>query len=901
MTNPTSGWDEVPLYIFLFKNPTTPDSGGVRFSVEQRVQRADGRQVFPGGVVYERTIGDHAADTATRDAVRASWRAADEAAQGVAFDGAAWDAWWNIQLSGSVFVRFPASDDPDILQQGYQVTVKEELASGKGKTYVVQPTLAMLSSTPPGLNLGTIEVPPGTPFNPAPIYAKNVAGGVVGLDEDALIPLEFLPEGVGGDVAAADITDATTTGRNVLKAVDAAAARNAIGASSTNAADLTGTLAAARIANGSLALAKLDTDVATQAELDNVAANRTTTTQAAAAAPVQSVAGRTGAVSLAKADVGLGSVDNVSAASLRDRSTHTGTDSLDATTDSASRLAMTAAERSKLAAVASNATANSTDAQLRDRISHTGTQTSSTIADFAEAVQDVVGAVFAGGNVTATYTDNGAGTGTISLAAPAGTTFDPEATRDAIGAALLGAGLITVTINDAGDTITVSTTATANSTDAQLRDPTHTGVTPPAGLGANPDSLALGAFDFVNGLGNWMRRETVWLPEQAALPTPVADRLALLSVDVAGVSSLVLVDQDGTAINPLRDTLLVVRNETGATIPRGALVYQAGVTTSSYGLPALRLPTVALARADVATTSPALGVTTTAIANNSVGRVMIQGMLSGLDTSAFAQNDRLYLSKTTAGAFVVGKPDMPCVEQRVALVVRAASGTGGQLFIDMKTAKAKGLAGGDAGLDAAAVVPAAQLPVASTTARGAARFATAAEAAAGTALDLALNPAALGAATGRAITVVKLADSAAVNNTTTMVVDPDLLFAVKAGERWQCDVTVICSLPGGAATNTATDLAAAWTLPAGTTGWWQTDRVGWVQVNAAGAASGTLSTIDQTVTAALQGVTQAATLRANFLVGADGVMQFRWGQNTATAIDLKVLAGSNIVARKLYP
>ena len=39
---------------------------------------------------------------------------------------------------------------------------------------------------------------------------------------------------------------------------------------------------------------------------------------------VDSVAGRTGAVTVTKTDVGLGSVDNVSAASLRDRTTHTG-------------------------------------------------------------------------------------------------------------------------------------------------------------------------------------------------------------------------------------------------------------------------------------------------------------------------------------------------------------------------------------------------------------------------------------------------------------------------------------------------------------------------------------------------------------------------------------------------
>lgn len=53
--------------------------------------------------------------------------------------------------------------------------------------------------------------------------------------------------------------------------------------------------------------------------------NYVNASEAAAAAPVQSVAGKTGVVTLNKSDVGLSSVDNVSAASLRDRSTHTGT------------------------------------------------------------------------------------------------------------------------------------------------------------------------------------------------------------------------------------------------------------------------------------------------------------------------------------------------------------------------------------------------------------------------------------------------------------------------------------------------------------------------------------------------------------------------------------------------
>lgn len=121
-----------------------------------------------------------------------------------------------------------------------------------------------------------------------------------------------------------------------------------------------------------------------------------------------------------------------------------------------------------------------TDAQLRDRTTHTGLQTAATISDLREAVEDYVAALLGQGtNVTLTYTDNGAGAGSLSIAATGGGTTDPEAVRDAIGIALVGAGLVSVAVNDAGDTITVSTTATANSTDAQLRDrATHTGLQP---------------------------------------------------------------------------------------------------------------------------------------------------------------------------------------------------------------------------------------------------------------------------------------------------------------------------------------------------------------------------------------------------------------------------------------
>jgi len=139
----------------------------------------------------------------------------------------------------------------------------------------------------------------------------------------------------------------------------------------------------------------------------------------------------------------------------------------------------TTAEKTKLGGVATGATANATDAQLRDRATHTGTQTSASISDFTEAVQDAVGAFLgAGSNVVVNYDD---AANTITISAPGGGTggLTVEDVRDTIGVAMVGVGNITVAYNDALDTITISTTATVNSTDAALRDrSTHTGTQP---------------------------------------------------------------------------------------------------------------------------------------------------------------------------------------------------------------------------------------------------------------------------------------------------------------------------------------------------------------------------------------------------------------------------------------
>lgn len=94
---------------------------------------------------------------------------------------------------------------------------------------------------------------------------------------------------------------------------------------------------------------------------------------------------------------------------------------------------LTAAERTKLAGVATGATANATDALLRDRTTHTGIQAQSTVTNL-----------------------------TADLTARLLTADAPELIRDTIGAALVAGANVTVTPNDAADTITVAATVPAS-------------------------------------------------------------------------------------------------------------------------------------------------------------------------------------------------------------------------------------------------------------------------------------------------------------------------------------------------------------------------------------------------------------------------------------------------------
>lgn len=298
MPYPINKWDLVPVYgVFMTAPGDTPVQGSVEFSLSQRVTRTDGRTIYPDGARVKVVIGNADDQDATiRAQVRTAWRAADQAAQGVGFDAAAWDIWWDTKvLPAAIFTGFPAADDPDISQRGWTVTVKEALTGATGRQYAVQPLLAQLETPIPGINLGMVEVPHGSPTVPAPVYAKGVAGGIAALDADGDV-VDALGEKVSGglpeDATLADLAESatvkyfTSSEKSKLSGVATGATANDTDSNLKSRANHTGTQA-------------ISTVTSLQTTLD---------AKAPTASPTF-----TGTVSgVTKAHVGLGSVDNTS-------------------------------------------------------------------------------------------------------------------------------------------------------------------------------------------------------------------------------------------------------------------------------------------------------------------------------------------------------------------------------------------------------------------------------------------------------------------------------------------------------------------------------------------------------------------------------------------------------------
>jgi hypothetical protein len=122
--------------------------------------------------------------------------------------------------------------------------------------------------------------------------------------------------------------------------------------------------------------------------------------------------------------------------------------------------------------------------------------------------------------------------------------------------------------------------------------------------------------------------------------------------DLAAKMSIATYDTDADGIVDYAEAVPeLVRNSTGATIPKGAAVYINGATGQTS--------TIALAQANAITAHSTIGITNEIIANNATGYVIVSGRAEGQDTSAFADGATLYVSPTVAGGLTSTIPTNP--------------------------------------------------------------------------------------------------------------------------------------------------------------------------------------------------------------------------------------------------
>lgn len=168
--------------------------------------------------------------------------------------------------------------------------------------------------------------------------------------------------------------------------------------------------------------------------------------------------------------VATGATANSPDATLLARANHTGTQSLDTTTDSGTRVAMIPAERTKLSGVATGATANDTDANLKNRANHTGTQPASTITGLATVATSGAYGDLSGKPTLGDAAAKSTGTGAGQIPVLSGTPGTPDGTKflrdDGTWAAASGggAGRQIFQYMPAGNVVTTVTT-TSNTLD----------------------------------------------------------------------------------------------------------------------------------------------------------------------------------------------------------------------------------------------------------------------------------------------------------------------------------------------------------------------------------------------------------------------------------------------------
>lgn len=198
-----------------------------------------------------------------------------------------------------------------------------------------------------------------------------------------------------------------------------------------------------------------------------------------------------------------------------------------------------------------------------------------------------------------------------------------------------------------------------------------------ASVGAFPATSTTGSGNVVLATGATLNNPTVSNYEDwtaTSVPSYVEGRTWY---DTTAHALAYYNDSANAIVHIGQDLQVKVINNTGSTIANGSPVY---ITSTSSGQ---TYPNVALAKADVASTSSVIGLTNGAIANGSIGYVTSQGTIDGVNTGAFTVGQVLYLSPYSAGQLMNTTPPTGITVQ-VGVVSYVNSSTG-KIYVKQTT------------------------------------------------------------------------------------------------------------------------------------------------------------------------------------------------------------------------
>jgi len=216
-------------------------------------------------------------------------------------------------------------------------------------------------------------------------------------------------------------------------------------------------------------------------------------------------------------------------------------------------------------------------------------------------------------------------------------------------------GSLTVEVDGSDSTLALSVLGTAPaSLSIELGTPGATGTAATIAVGTTT-TLSPGSPATVTNVGTSSAATfNFGIPQGIAGPTGATGA----GVPVGGTDGQVLAKIDATDYNTQWATAFAlqvrnqVRNETGAPLTKGTVVYVTGASGNKVTV------SKALATGD-ATSAQTFAVLLENIPNNQNGYAVTSGLLENLDTSAYAAGTQLYLSPTVAGTYTSTKPSAP--------------------------------------------------------------------------------------------------------------------------------------------------------------------------------------------------------------------------------------------------